>query len=212
VRAGPPRERGLDSLMTASDFRACHRSSRAHLLRDEGGKTVIDADEQPGSRDVFAQIERGRQPGPQGDGKSLTEHFGNAPYGWDLEVVRLFIASLDAGGKIQMTHKGTLSTTRSRSPARTPRQQQPLQGRLVPAQEGHRLRRLIKPISTSRHLRLEIKELSESAVGQRVRAAAISAATTSRSSATGWTPIACRARRARRLPRRGEGDHARHRG
>ena len=57
-------------------------------------------------RDVFAKIDEGANLGRKATGKSLTEHFGDAPYGWDLEVVRLFVASLMRAGKIQMTHKG----------------------------------------------------------------------------------------------------------
>ena len=76
------------------------------LLRDEGGKVVIDAESAAALRDVFAKIEEGANLGRRATGKSLTEDFGAAPYGWDLEVVRLFVASLMRAGKIQMTHKG----------------------------------------------------------------------------------------------------------
>ncbi len=99
--------KGLDALMTAADLQglpAVFPSLR--LLRDEAGKVVIDADGNDALRDVFAKIEEGANLGRRATGKSLTENFGAAPFGWDLDVVRLFVASLMRAGRIQMTHKG----------------------------------------------------------------------------------------------------------
>ena len=100
-------KRGLDALLSAADLQGLPSVFTAlHLLRDEGGKTVIDAENALALRDVYGEIERGANEGRKATGKSLTEHFGGAPYGWQLEVVRLFVASLMRAGRIQMTHKG----------------------------------------------------------------------------------------------------------
>ena len=100
-------KRGLEALLSATDLQGLPAVFNSlQLLRDEAGKTIIDAENAPALRDVFAEIERGANEGRKATGKSLIEHFGNAPYGWDLEVVRLFVASLMRAGRIQMTHKG----------------------------------------------------------------------------------------------------------
>jgi hypothetical protein len=99
--------RGLDALTSATDLQGLPSVfSSLDLLRDEGGKTVIDTEHAGPLRDVFATIEEGANQGRKATGKALTEDFGAAPYGWDFEVVRLFVASLMRAGKIQMTHKG----------------------------------------------------------------------------------------------------------
>jgi hypothetical protein len=98
--------RGVDALLTAADLQGLPPAFIAlSLLRDEAGKTIVDQDSAV-LRDVFAEIEKGAAEGRKATGKSLTEHFGRPPFGWDLDVVRLFIASLIRSGGVQMTHKG----------------------------------------------------------------------------------------------------------
>lgn len=98
--------RGLDALLAATDLQGLPSVfNELGLLRDEGGKTVIDVDV-ASLRAVFAAIEQGANEGRKATGKSLTEHFGAGHCGWDLDVVRLFVGSLIRAGKIQMTHKG----------------------------------------------------------------------------------------------------------
>jgi hypothetical protein len=99
--------KGLDSLLTAADLQGLPGVfSALNLLRDEAGKTVIDVENNAALNDVLARIEEGANLGRKETGKSLTEHFGGPPYGWDMEVVRLFVATLMRAGKVQMTHKG----------------------------------------------------------------------------------------------------------
>lgn len=98
-------KRGVDALLTATDLQGLPPVFMSlSLLRDESGKTVFD-DNSPVLRDVYAEIDKGAAEGRKATGKSLTEHFGRPPYGWDLDVVRLFVTSLIRAGKIQMTHK-----------------------------------------------------------------------------------------------------------
>jgi Family of unknown function (DUF6079) len=107
-------KRGLDALLTATDLQGLPSVFRAlSLLRDEGGRTVFDINA-AALRELMIEIESGAAYGTKATGKSLSEHFGRAPYGWDFDVVRLFVAVLLRAGAIQMTHKAdTIETTTS---------------------------------------------------------------------------------------------------
>lgn len=167
-------KRGLDNLMTAADLQGLPSVFQAlNLLRDEGGKTVIDAENNPALRDVYAEIEEGANLGRKATGKSLTEHFGNAPYGWDLEVVRLFVASLMRAGKIQMTHKGdAIDDPRSVAGKDGLGNNNHFKAASFQPKKGIDFEELIK---ANQHFKAtfgsEIKELSESAVASAIRAA-----------------------------------------
>jgi thioredoxin-like negative regulator of GroEL len=98
-------KRGLDALLTATDLQGLPSVfASLGLLRDEGDKTVFDVDA-AALRDVLAEIESGAKYGQKASGKSLAEHFGRPPYGWDFDLVRLLTAVLLRSGKVQMTHK-----------------------------------------------------------------------------------------------------------
>lgn len=107
-------KRGLDALLTATDLQGLPGVFAAlSLLRDEGGKTVFDIEAAP-LRELMAEIESGAAYGTKATGKSLSEHFGRAPYGWDFDVVRLLVAALLRAGATQMTHKAeTIESTTS---------------------------------------------------------------------------------------------------
>ena len=167
-------KRGLDALMTATDLQGLPSVFPAlHLLRDEGGKTVIDAENNAALRDVFAAIEEGANLGRKATGKSLTEHFANAPYGWDLEVVRLFVASLMRCGKIQMTHKGdAVDDPKSVAGKDGLGNNNHFKAASFQPKKGVDFEEFIK---ANQHFKStfgsEIKELSESAVANAIRAA-----------------------------------------
>jgi len=98
-------KRGLDALLSATDLQGLSSVfTELSLLRDEGGKTVFDIDA-PALRELFSEIEHGANYGQKATGKSLSEKLGRAPFGWDFDVVRLFVAVLLRAGAIQMTHK-----------------------------------------------------------------------------------------------------------
>lgn len=107
-------KRGLDALLTATDLQGLPTVfGTLSLLRDEGGKTVFDVDAAP-LRELMTEIESGAAYGIKATGKSLSEHFGRAPYGWDFDTVRLFVAMLLRAGVVRMTHKAdTIDTTTS---------------------------------------------------------------------------------------------------
>ena len=106
--------RGLDALLTATDLQGLPSVfTSLSLLRDEGGKTVFDIQAAP-LRELMAEIESGAAYGTKATGKSLSEHFGRAPYGWDFDVVRLLVAALLRTGATQLTHKAeTIESTTS---------------------------------------------------------------------------------------------------
>ena len=90
-------KRGLDALLSR---RPTCRASRPvftslRLLRDEGGKTVIDADA-PRCRDALRRDRARRQRRPQGHRQVAGRTLRHAPYGWDFEVVRLLRRCPDA--------------------------------------------------------------------------------------------------------------------
>jgi hypothetical protein len=103
--------RGLDELLTASDLQGLPTVfSALALVRDEAGKTVFDTTA-PALRDVLTEIEHSANYGSKETGRSLTEKFGRDPFGWDFDVVRLFVAVLLRAGAIQMTHKDNVIET-----------------------------------------------------------------------------------------------------
>jgi hypothetical protein len=104
-------KRGLDALLTATDLQGLPAVfSALALIRDEAGKTVFDT-MAPALRDVLTEIEDSANYGSKETGRSLTEKFGRDPYGWDFDVVRLFVAVLLRAGVIQMTHKDNVIET-----------------------------------------------------------------------------------------------------
>jgi Family of unknown function (DUF6079) len=167
-------KRGLDSLMTAADLQGLPGVFPAlNLLRDESGKTVIDVENCAALNDVFAEIEEGANLGRKATGKSLTERFGNAPFGWDMEVVRLFVASLMRAGKIQMTHKGeAIDDPKSVSGKDGLGNNNHFKAASFQPKKGIDFEELIK---ANQHYKAtfgsEIKELSESAVASAIRTA-----------------------------------------
>lgn len=100
-------KRGLDELLKADNLEGLTDVfTTLGLLRDEGGKTVFDTDV-PALRAVYAKIEHDADYGTKATGRSLTEHFGGDPYGWDFDVTRLLVAVLLSADKIQLRHGST---------------------------------------------------------------------------------------------------------
>ena len=100
-------KRGLEELLRADNIEGLPVVFNfLGLLRDEGGRTVFDADA-PALRVVYAKIKHDADYGTKATGKSLTEHFGSSPYGWDFEVTRLLVAVLLAADKVQLRHGST---------------------------------------------------------------------------------------------------------
>lgn len=109
-------KRGVDELLKAENLDGLPAVfSQLGLLRDEGGQTVIDPNA-PALREVEAKINSDADYGHKATGKSLTEHFGSDPFGWEFDVTRLLVASLLAADRIQLRHGSNVIDSR-RGPA-----------------------------------------------------------------------------------------------
>ncbi len=98
----------LDSLMTSENLRGVSKLITAiGLIRDENGNPVINADAGP-LKEVLDRIENKTSYGEIASGKYLIDEFNKEPFGWNLDVVRLFVVSLVRAGKIKATDKGTV--------------------------------------------------------------------------------------------------------
>lgn len=100
-------KRGLEELLKAADLQGLPTVfTSLGLLGTQDGKVVIDAD-CASLREIFGQIEYDSDHGNKATGKSLVEHFGRKPYGWDFEVVRLMVGALLAADQVQIRSGAT---------------------------------------------------------------------------------------------------------
>ena len=96
----------LDSVLTTENLRGLTSVfTELKLLRDQGGQTIFDADTGP-LAEILHRIEDRASYGETATGRSLTDDFAKEPFGWDFDVVRLFIASLMRAGKIEAVSQG----------------------------------------------------------------------------------------------------------
>jgi hypothetical protein len=96
----------LESLMTTENLRGLPKVfTDLHLVRDQGGKPVFNTESVP-LAEVLAQIENRTSYGEAASGRYLTDEFAKEPFGWDFDVVRLFVIALLRAGKIEATSKG----------------------------------------------------------------------------------------------------------
>jgi hypothetical protein len=75
------------------------------LLRNEGGKPAFTIDRGP-LREIADQIERRNSYGETASGRWLVELFSAAPFGWSIDVLRLFVAALVRAGRLRLLHHG----------------------------------------------------------------------------------------------------------
>ncbi|MFW5878575.1 MAG: hypothetical protein ACOCVR_02050, partial [Myxococcota bacterium] len=76
-----------------------------HLVRDEGGKPVINADSGV-LAEVLSRIDNRTSYGETASGRYLADEFAKEPCGWEFDVVRLLVVALLRAGKIEATSKG----------------------------------------------------------------------------------------------------------
>ncbi len=109
----------LDSVLSASNLHGLTPVyAKLNLLRDEGGQTIIRADSGP-LVEVQGRIENRASYGEPATGRYLAEEFAREPFGWDFDVVRLFVACLLRAGKIDATSQGKTIETAVSVEART---------------------------------------------------------------------------------------------
>lgn len=104
-------KKGTDALFTAENLQGLPTVfSSLGLLRDEKGKTVFRTESGP-LKEILNRIEERANYGDTASGRYLTDEFAKEPFGWDFEVVRLFVLSLLRAGKIEATNKGQVLDT-----------------------------------------------------------------------------------------------------
>jgi hypothetical protein len=98
----------LSSLLTSESLRGVSSVfTQLSLIRDEKGQPVLNADT-GALKEVLDRIENKTSYGEIATGKYLIDDFAKEPFGWNLDVVRLFVVSLIRAGKIRATSKGTV--------------------------------------------------------------------------------------------------------
>ena len=98
----------LNSLLTSESLRGISSVfNQLSLIRDENGQPVLNADT-GALKEVLDHIENKTSYGEIATGKYLIDDFAKEPFGWNLDVVRLFVVSLIRAGKIRATSKGTV--------------------------------------------------------------------------------------------------------
>ncbi|MGE3424945.1 MAG: BREX system P-loop protein BrxC [Dehalococcoidia bacterium] len=101
-------KKDLDSLLSTENLRGLTSVfTDLALVRDQGGKPVFDTDSGP-LVEVLGRIENRTSYGEVATGRYLTDEFGKEPFGWDFDVVRLFVIALLRAGKIEATSKGAV--------------------------------------------------------------------------------------------------------
>ena len=109
----------LSSLLTSESLRGVSSVfTKLSLIRDENGQPVINADT-GALKEVLDHIENRTSYGEIASGKYLADDFAKEPFGWSLDVVRLFVVSLVRAGKIRATSKGTVIENALSTDART---------------------------------------------------------------------------------------------
>ena len=130
---------GVKALLTDENLNGLPRVfAHLGLLRDEGGKRVLDSGAGPLS-EVFAKIEDRARYGDLATGKFLTEAFAGAPYGWDFDVVRLLTLALLRASVDRRLLQGTDDRCRHQHRGQgVLLRKQPVPRCELPAEEGHR--------------------------------------------------------------------------
>ena len=99
-------KKDLESLMTTENLRGLSSVfTDLSLVRDQGGKPVFST-EAGSLAEVLSRIENRTSYGEMATGRYLTDEFGKEPFGWDFDVVRLFVIALLRAGKLEATSKG----------------------------------------------------------------------------------------------------------
>ncbi len=109
----------VDSILSAGNLHGLTSVySKLNLLRDEGGQTILRTDAGP-LAEIQARIENRASYGEAATGRYLAEEFAKEPFGWDFDVVRLFVACLLRAGKIDATSQNKVIESAVSVDART---------------------------------------------------------------------------------------------
>jgi hypothetical protein len=101
-------KKDLESLLTTENLKGLTPLFvNLKLIRDQGGKTVFNVESGP-LAEVLSKIENRTSYGETASGRYLSDEFAREPFGWDFDIVRIFVLSLLRAGKIDATSKGQL--------------------------------------------------------------------------------------------------------
>lgn len=96
----------LDSLLHSDDLRGLPAVfNELRLLRNEGGAIVLETESGP-LAEMLNWINNKSDYGTNPSGKALESEFGGTPYGWDVDVVKLFALCLLRSGQLTVTSQG----------------------------------------------------------------------------------------------------------
>jgi len=101
----------LDALLTNENLRGLPAVfTQLGLLRDEKGQPVFNTDS-GALKEILLRIENRTSYGEIASGKYLADALSKEPFGWSMDVVRLFVVSLVRAGAVQARSKGTVIET-----------------------------------------------------------------------------------------------------
>lgn len=96
----------LRAVLTEDDLRGLPKVfTDLNLLRQEDGRIVFNTGSSP-LAEVLNRIENRTAYGDVASGNFLTDEFAKEPFGWDFDVVRLFVTSLLRAGVVEMRSQG----------------------------------------------------------------------------------------------------------
>jgi len=99
-------KKDLEALLNSEDLRGLPAVfTELKLLRNESGSVVLETDSGP-LAEMLTWINNKSDYGINPTGKALEGEFGGTPYGWDVDVVKLFALSLLRSGQVTVTSQG----------------------------------------------------------------------------------------------------------
>jgi len=111
--------RDIDVLLTADNLQGLTAVfARLRLIRDQGGKTVFNAEANP-LAEVLARITNRASYGEVATGRFLADELARNPFGWEFDMVRLLCAALLRAGKVELTSRGQTIEAATSLEART---------------------------------------------------------------------------------------------
>ena len=103
--------RDLETFLKAETLKGLPSVFRElHLVKEENGQVTFRV-EGPPLVDVRSEIEKRDKLGQRTPGKHLEEHFGQPPFGWSLDVVRLCVVCLVRAGVVEAVSGSQTITT-----------------------------------------------------------------------------------------------------
>jgi hypothetical protein len=98
--------RDLDAILNSEDLRGLPAVfTELKLLRNEGSSVVLNTESGP-LAEMLTWINNKSDYGINPTGKALESEFGDTPYGWDVDVIKLFALSLLRSGQVTVTSQG----------------------------------------------------------------------------------------------------------